>query len=220
MPFPYEICLMSTDDGPREQYRLGILVSHQGSNFQAIIDACETGYINAKVVVAISNNSQSIGLERARKANIPAFHLSSKTHPEATELDDAILEVLLAHKVNLVVTAGYMKKLGERTLHQYQRQIINVHPSLLPKYGGKGMFGTKVHYAVLDSADTETGITVHYLDGSYDAGEIISQLRLPVKPGDTAESLAARVLPHEHRLLVDTLKKLTGESCKYQTNLS
>jgi phosphoribosylglycinamide formyltransferase-1 len=211
---------MSTDDGPREQYRLGVLVSHRGSNFQAIIDACEAGYINAKVVVAISNNSQSIGLERARTADIPAFHLSSKTHPKATELDDAILEVLLAHKVNLVVTAGYMKKLGERTLHQYQRQIINVHPSLLPKYGGKGMFGTKVHYAVLDSADTETGITVHYLDGNYDAGEIISQLRLPVKPGDTPESLAARVLPHEHKLLVNTLKELTGESCKYQTNLS
>jgi phosphoribosylglycinamide formyltransferase-1 len=201
---------MSTDDGPREQYRLGILVSHRGSNFQAIIDACEAGSVNAKVVVAISNNSQSIGLERARTADIPAFHLSSKTHPKVTELDDAILEILLAHEVDLVVTAGYMKKLGEKTLHQYQRRIINVHPSLLPKYGGKGMFGMKVHRAVLDSADTETGITVHYLDGNYDTGEIISQLRLPVKPGDTPESLAARVLPQEHKLLVDTLKELTG----------
>lgn len=201
---------MSTDDGPREQYRLGILVSHRGSNFQAIIDACEAGSVNAKVVVAISNNSQSIGLERARTADIPAFHLSSKTHPKAAELDDAILEILLSHEVDLVVTAGYMKKLGEKTLHQYQRRIINVHPSLLPKYGGKGMFGMKVHKAVLDSADTETGITVHYLDGSYDTGEIISQLRLPVKPGDTPESLAARVLPQEHKLLVDTLKELTG----------
>ena len=201
---------MSTDDGPREQYRLGILVSHRGSNFQAIIDACEAGYINAKVVVAISNNSQSIGLERARTADIPAFHLSSKTHPKATELDEAILGTLLAHEVDLVVTAGYMKKLGEKTLHQYHCQIINVHPSLLPKYGGRGMFGMKVHKAVLDSADTETGITVHYLDGNYDTGEIISQLRLPVKPGDTPESLAARILPHEHKLLVDTLKELTG----------
>ena len=126
MPFPYEICLMSTDDGPREQYRLGVLVYHRGSNFLAIIDACEAWYLNAKVVVAISNNSPSIGLERARKANIPAFHLASKTHPEATELDDAILEVLLAHKVNVVVTAGYLRKLGEWTLHQYQRQAAVV----------------------------------------------------------------------------------------------
>ncbi len=201
---------MSTDDGPREQYRLGILVSHRGSNFQAIIDACEAGSINAKVVVAISNNSQSIGLERARTADIPAFHLSSKTHPKATELDDAILGILFAHEVDLVVTAGYMKKLGRKTLHQYQRRIINVHPSLLPKYGGEGMFGMKVHKAVLDSADQETGITVHYLDGNYDTGEIISQLRLPVQPGDTPESLAARVLPQEHKLLVDTLRGLTG----------
>lgn len=201
---------MSTDDGLRKLYKLGILVSHRGTNFQSIIDACEAGSINAKVVVAISNNSRSIGLQRARVAGIPAFHLSARTHPETTELDAAILEILLTRQVDLVITAGYMKKLGEKTLRQYQRKIINVHPSLLPKYGGKGMFGMKVHAAVLDSCDTETGITVHYVDGGYDSGEIISQVRLPIKPGDTPEFLAARILPQEHKLLVKTLKELTG----------
>lgn len=201
---------MSTDDGLRELYRLGILVSHRGTNFQAIIDACEAGSLNAKVVVAISNNSESAGLERARAANIPAFHLSGRTHPIHDELDAAIVEVLVAHEVDLVITAGYMKKLGGQTLQRYQNKIINVHPSLLPKYGGAGMFGIKVHEAVLDSADTQTGITVHYVDGCYDTGAIISQVRLPIMADDTPQSLAARVLPQEHRLLVKSLKKLTG----------
>lgn len=201
---------MSTDDGLRELYRLGILVSHRGTNFQAIIDACEAGSLNAKVVVAISNNSESAGLERARAANIPAFHLSGGTHPIHDELDAAIVEVLVAHEVDLVITAGYMKKLGGQTLQRYQNKIINVHPSLLPKYGGAGMFGIKVHEAVLDSADTQTGITVHYVDGCYDTGAIISQVRLPIMADDTPQSLAARVLPQEHRLLVKSLKKLTG----------
>ena len=197
-------------NNPRDRYKLGILVSHRGTNFQAIIDACEVGSINAKVVVAISNNSRSVGLDRARAADIPAFHLSSRTYPGASELDAAMLDILVTHQVDLVVTAGYMKKLGEKTPHHYQRKITNVHPSLLPKYGGRGMFGMKVHKAVLDSEETETGITVHYLDGNYDSGEIISQVRLPVEPGDTPESLAARILPREHKLLVNTLKELTG----------
>ncbi|MBQ73975.1 MAG: phosphoribosylglycinamide formyltransferase [Gammaproteobacteria bacterium] len=192
--------------------RLGILASHQGTNFQAIIDACQSGHLSAKIAVAISNNGKSVALERARSASIPAVHLSSKSHPQEEELDEAILTTLLDHQVDLVVTVGYMKKLGPKTLHHYRQKIINIHPSLLPKYGGKGMFGMNVHKAVLASDDKETGITVHYVNENYDSGPVISQTRVPIVIDDTPESLAARVLVEEHKLLISTLKQLTEAS--------
>ncbi|MCZ6502940.1 MAG: phosphoribosylglycinamide formyltransferase [Gammaproteobacteria bacterium] len=196
--------------------RLGILASHQGTNFQAIIDACQSGNLDAEVAVAISNNSKSRALARARLANIPTVHLSSKTHPQRDELDKALLSTLRDHQVDLVVTVGYMKKLGPQTLQYFQGRIINIHPALLPKHGGEGMFGMEVHKAVLESEDAETGVTVHYVDGNYDTGQIISQTRIQVMPDDTPESLAARVLAEEHKLLVNTLKQLTETPCNHQ----
>jgi len=189
--------------------RIGVLVSHRGTNFQAIIDACIDGRINAEIVVAISNNSKSEGLQRAKKANINTAHLSSVTHPDPAALDSAMLMLLNDHKVDMVVTAGYMKKLGPRTLKHYSGRILNVHPSLLPKYGGKGMFGMNVHKAVILAGDSETGITIHWLDEEYDTGPIISQEIIKVQQHDTAESLADRMLNSEHELLVATLADLT-----------
>ncbi len=196
--------------------RLGILASHQGTNFQAIIDACQSGNLDAEVAVAISNNSKSRVLARARLANIPTVHLSSKTHPQSDALDKALQSTLSDHQVDLVVTLGYMKKLGPQTLHYFQGRIINIHPALLPRHGGQGMFGMNVHKAVLESEDAETGVTVHYLDSNYDTGQIISQTRIQVMPDDTPESLAARVLVEEHKLLVNTLKQLTETPCNHQ----
>ena len=193
--------------------KLGILASHQGTNFQAIIDACKDGRLRAIPVVAISNNSDSMALVRASRAGIATAHLSSATHPDPDALDAAILQTLEAHEVDLVVTAGYMKKLGPRTLATYRRRIVNVHPSLLPRHGGKGMFGINVHKSVIASGDRETGITIHYVDDDYDAGPVIARLKLPVLPNDTPESLAARVLEHEHEFLVETLGLLI-EDCK------
>ncbi len=201
---------MSTDISFPDVCKIGVLVSHRGSNLQAIIDACESGKINAKPTVVISNNSQSGGLERAGQAGIPTRHLSSKTHPAPDALDRAITTALEQHQVNLVVTAGYMKKLGPITLQAFRGKIINIHPSLLPKHGGKSMYGLKVHQAVLDAQERETGITVHHVDGDYDTGQIISQTTLPVFTSDTAESLAARVIIKEHEILIDTLKGITG----------
>ena len=192
--------------------RLGILASHQGTNFQAIIDACQSGHLDAEIVVAISNNGKSGALKRARSASIPAVHLSSKSHPQEEALDEAILTTLLEHQVGLVVTVGYMKRLGQKTLHHYRKRIVNIHPSLLPKYGGKGMFGMNVHKAVLASDDQETGITVHYVGENYDCGPVISQTRVSILTDDTPESLAARVLVEEHKLLIATLKQLTEAS--------
>jgi phosphoribosylglycinamide formyltransferase-1 len=196
--------------------RLGILASHRGSNFQAIIDACERGQINAKPVLAISNNSQSMALTRARQAGIKALHISGVPHPAAH--DQAIADALTEQRIDLVITAGYMKKLGPVTLARFTGKIINVHPSLLPRHGGPGMYGLKVHQAVIDAGDHETGISIHRVEADYDSGPVIAQVRIPVASDDTAVSLAEKVIQREHALLVSTLASLISlnptETCQ------
>jgi phosphoribosylglycinamide formyltransferase-1 len=172
---------------------------------QAVMDACNSGVLKARPCVVISNNSDSEALARARREGIPAYHLSSKAIPDPAELDRAILTTLQKHKVELVVLAGYMKQLGEATLSAFRNRVINIHPALLPKYGGTGMYGMHVHEAVIAAGDNETGVTIHLVDSEYDHGQILAQCRVPVLNGDTPEMLAARVLEKEHRFLVETL---------------
>ena len=188
--------------------RLGFLASHEGSNVQAILDACREGRLDAEPCVIISNNSDAMVLDRAMAARIPGFHLSAHIHPDPNRLDEAILEVLLKHRVNLIVLAGYMKKLGPKTLAQYRGRVLNIHPALLPKFGGQGMYGSRVHEAVLASGDKETGVTIHLVDEEYDRGKILAQKNVPVKPDDTAESLGARVLAAEYEIYVETLRRI------------
>ena len=191
---------------------LGFFASGRGTNMQAVIDACNSGLLAAKPCVVISNNSTSEALARARQAGIPAYHFSSKTHPDPAQLDQVILAGLQQHRVDLVVLAGYMKRLGEKTLSAYQGRVINIHPALLPKYGGEGMYGAHVHAAVIAAGDQETGVTIHLVDQEYDHGDILAQTRLPVLKGDTAVTLAERVLVREHTFLVETLKQIiSGE---------
>ena len=189
--------------------RLGILSSHGGSNLQAIIDACKQGRLEAKCCVVISNNSASSALLRARREGIPHFHLSGKTHPAPGILDRTILERLERHEVNLVVLAGYMKLLGPLTVSRYRGRILNIHPALLPRFGGKGLYGLAVHEAVLAAGERVTGVTIHLVDGEYDHGQIISQTEVPVLDSDTADSLRDRVLISEHEFFVDTLQKIS-----------
>jgi phosphoribosylglycinamide formyltransferase 1 len=189
---------------------LGFFASHRGSNMQAVIDACNAGALDAKPCVVISNNSEAEALARARREGIPAYHFSSKTHPDPVQLDKAILSTLKKHQVDLVVLAGYMKRLGEKTLSAYQGRVINIHPALLPKYGGEGMYGAHVHEAVIAAGDPETGVTSHLVDREYDHGNILAQCRLPVLKGDSAISLAGRVLEREHTFLVETLERIIG----------
>lgn len=192
--------------------RLGFLVSHGGSNLQAILDAIDAGRIPAQPCVVICNNSEAAALVRAASKGIPALHLSSKTHPDPAALDEAILAALQQHGVNLVVLAGYMKKLGPGVLGAYRNRVLNIHPALLPKFGGQGMYGMRVHHAVLAAGERESGPTVHLVTSEYDAGPILAQARVPVLPGDTAEALQARVLEQEHRLYPDVLRRIaTGE---------
>jgi phosphoribosylglycinamide formyltransferase 1 len=137
--------------------------------------------------------------------------LSTKTHPEPNQLDAEILTILQRHDTDLAILAGYMRKLGPQTLAYFSGRIINIHPALLPKYGGPGMYGKYVHQAVLDAEEKETGITIHLVDGEYDHGTIIAQCRIPVLPGDTVVTLAARVLAHEHQFLVETLGQIIAK---------
>jgi phosphoribosylglycinamide formyltransferase-1 len=187
---------------------LGFLASHNGSNMQAILDACKSGALSAVSTVIISNNSESGALIRAVKEGIPSFHLSGKTHPDPAALDRAILDELLKHEVDVVVLAGYMKRLGPETLRQYRGMVLNIHPALLPKFGGKGMYGIHVHQAVIEAGERESGVTIHVVDENYDTGLIVAQERVTVLPEDTPETLAARVLACEHRLFPETLQKI------------
>ena len=187
---------------------LGFFASHRGSNMQAVIDACKTGILAARPCVVISNNSEAEALVRAKQEVIPAYHFSTKIFPDPVQLDQVILSTLQEHKVELVVLAGYMKRLGEKTLTAYQGRVINIHPALLPKYGGVGMYGMYVHEAVIKSGDQETGVTIHLVDREYDHGEIIAQCRLPVLRGDSGATLAERVLGREHTFLVETLQRI------------
>lgn len=194
--------------------RLGVLASHEGTTLQAVLDAVVDGRLSATVAVVISNNRESGALRRAHAAGVPAVHLSSVTHPDPQQLDQAILESLTNAQVDIVLLAGYLKKLGPRVLEEFGGRILNTHPALLPKFGGKGMYGSRVHEAVLASGDSETGVSIHLVDAEYDTGRVLAQCRVPVVPGDSVADLAARVQAREKEFVVETLAKLAETNLK------
>lgn len=184
---------------------IAVFASHTGSDLQAIIDGCKSNLINAKVSVVISNNSDAGALLKARTENIPAYHLCLRQFASEEILADEILKVLQHHQVDIIFLAGYLKFLHHKILEKYHNKIFNIHPSLLPKYGGKGMYGINVHKAVIAAGEKETGVTIHRVNEEYDRGEIIAQTKVPVLENDTPESLAARVLETEHKFLVEVI---------------
>ena len=188
--------------------RIAVLASHGGSILQAIMDACAAGELPAEVVLAIGNNSGSLALRRAARAGIVTLHLSSRTHPDPDALDRAIRDALVDVRADWVMLAGYMKKLGNETLEAFPDRILNTHPALLPKFGGRGFYGRKVHQAVIDSGECESGATVHLVDADYDTGPTVAQVRVPVLPDDTIEDLEQRVQTAERVLVVGTLRDL------------
>jgi len=189
---------------------IGFLASHNGSNMQAILDACKAGALQATPAVVISNNGDSGALARGGQEGVPWYHLSGKTHPDPAVLDQAILHALLRHGTDTVVLAGYMKKLGPETLSRFKGRILNIHPALLPKFGGKGMYGMHVHKAVIASGESESGVSIHVVDAEYDTGPVIAQARVPVEPTDTPEELAERVLQMEHSFFPETLQRIVA----------
>jgi len=177
---------------------------------QAVLDGVADERLAARVAVVISNNRESGALTRARAAGVPTAHLSSATHRDPEQLDRAILEALGSAGVELVLLAGYMKKLGPAVLAEFAGRIVNTHPALLPKFGGQGMYGMHVHEAVLASGDSETGVSIHLVDADYDTGPVLAQCRVPVLPGDSATELAARVQAREREFLVETLARIAA----------
>ncbi|MEZ7973006.1 MAG: phosphoribosylglycinamide formyltransferase [Pseudomonadales bacterium] len=190
--------------------RIGVLASHQGTNFQAIVNACEQNRVQANVALLICNNSAAPVLARARKSGVPTVHLSSLTHPSASALDESMNDHLINENIDLVVLAGYMKKLGRRVLEAHRDRIINVHPSLLPRHGGPGFYGSRVHQAVIESGDSETGATVHLVNNDYDMGKTLLQEKISVNLDDTPDSLAARLRPIEHKLLIEVIQQFSA----------
>jgi phosphoribosylglycinamide formyltransferase-1 len=189
--------------------RIGVLASPEGTTLQSIIDACARGRINGRVVAVISNNSGSGALRRAAAAGIETFHLSSVTHSSADSLDVAICGALQRAHADVLFLAGYLKRLGPRTLAAFP-VILNTHPALLPRFGGQGMFGDRVYEAVLAAGESESGASVHLVDAEYDTGAVVRQARVRVLPGDTMESLKARIQACEREAVVETLAAIAN----------
>jgi phosphoribosylglycinamide formyltransferase 1 len=182
-----------------------VLASHEGTTLQSVMDAVASGRIAGRVAIVISNNSGSGALARARRAGIATLHLSSRTHGDPARLDAAIRDALVAADVDVVCLLGYMKRLGPLTRAAFPRRILNTHPALLPKFGGRGMYGDRVFEAVLQAGETESGVSVHLVDSGYDTGAVVRQCTVPVLPGDSVDDLKTRVRVREKELVIDTL---------------
>jgi phosphoribosylglycinamide formyltransferase-1 len=187
---------------------VAVFLSGGGSNLQALVDGAKCGLLAADIVLVVSNRRDAFGLQRAAQEDIDTFVFKAKKYGSDEDAAAALLERLRAHRIEYIALAGYLKLLPQAVVRAYPNRIVNIHPALLPKYGGKGMYGHRVHEAVLASGDQESGPTVHLVNEAYDDGRILEQVRIPVREDDTAESLAERVLAREHKLYPRVLNKL------------
>lgn len=191
--------------------KISVLVSGGGTNLQALIDGIENGSIgNAKIVRVISSNPKAYSLERAENHGISSMVIGKANHPDPEGRTAALIAALDEVKTDLVVLAGYMSILDPKLIEAYRGRIINIHPSLIPKYCGAGFYGHHVHEAVLAAGECESGATVHFVDEGVDTGPVIIQAKVPVLEGDTAETLAARVLETEHKILQEAVKNIAA----------
>ncbi|MDW7661071.1 MAG: phosphoribosylglycinamide formyltransferase [Bacillota bacterium] len=188
--------------------RIAVLISGGGTNLQSILDAVKTGELDLKVACVVSNRKQAFGLNRAEAAGVPAYYIGIGNYPDEIERENALLNLLVSEKIDLVVLAGYLNILPSSVIAAFKDRIINIHPSLIPRHSGKGFYGMKVHESVISSGDVVTGVTVHYVDEGVDTGRVIDQVEIQVQESDTAETLSKRVLAYEHELLVKVLKDL------------
>jgi phosphoribosylglycinamide formyltransferase, formyltetrahydrofolate-dependent len=191
----------------KDKVNITVLVSGGGTNLQSVIDHIENGFLDkARIVQVISGSAGAYALERAAKAGIPGICIDKQQYPDDGIRNKAILQKLQEVHTDLIVLAGYMNILSAELIEAYQNRIINIHPALIPKYCGRGFYGKRVHRAVLEGQESESGATVHFVDEGVDTGKIIIQEKVPVEPGDTEETLAARVLAVEHRILPQAIK--------------
>jgi len=190
---------------------LAVFASGRGSNFSAILQSIENGALHADVRILISNNPEAGALVTASDYGIPVQVINKKDFASRTLFVDAMLSVLERHQVNFIALAGYMKKIPPEVIQKYENRILNIHPALLPSFGGKGMYGHFVHEAILETGCKISGVTVHLVDEHYDRGPIVAQRCVPVKENDNPDTLAARVLKEEHRLFAEALQFFAEE---------
>lgn len=186
-------------------FSFGVMASGGGSNFKALLEKVQDGSLRAKCSFLIVNNGDCGAVQIAKEFGVPTFHISGKTHPEQLEYEEALLGVLSNHPVDLLLLAGYMKKIPDSLIQALPERILNIHPALLPKYGGKGFWGMNVHRAVIENHEKQSGPTVHLVTSEIDKGRILAQTPVPVLEGDSPEELAARILQQEHRLYWKTV---------------
>lgn len=179
-------------------YRIGFFASGGGSNFQAIMDRIRAGDLPAEAAFVLSNNSKSGALEKARAAGVPAFHVSAVSEGGEAKTAARMLALIDAHRIDLLVLAGYMKVVPAAVLARLKNRVVNIHPALLPAFGGQGYYGHKVHEGVVERGCQYTGMTIHMVNERYDEGQIILQRVVPVSPGSTADQVGAEVLKREH----------------------
>ncbi len=189
-----------------EKLRIAVLASGKGSNFKAVLDNIKQGKLDAEICAVISNKKYAGALEIARENQIPTFFVSAKQLPEQRDFDSRIMEVLVETKANFIILAGYLKMISKEIVRNFKNRILNIHPALLPSFGGKGMYGHYVHEAVLNYGCRISGVTVHLVDDEYDTGLPVIQRCVPVKDDDTPETLAGRVLKEEHKVFTEALR--------------
>ncbi len=186
--------------------KIAVFVSGGGSNFMAIHHQIKQGKIPGEIVLVISNNPNCGAIQFAEENSLPVLIINETRYPNPHTLNELLTDTCLKAEINLICLAGYMKMLPPAFVKQYENKILNIHPGLLPEFGGKGFFGMRVHEAVINSGKRESGATVHFVDEIYDHGPIILQKKVEVLETDTAESLAARILKLEHELFPEVVK--------------
>jgi len=203
-----------------DKLNIGVFASGRGSNFLAILQAIKQGRItNAEIALVISNKADAGALEIARSNNIPAAHLDQKQFTSEDEFTKALILILDEYCVNFIVLAGYLKKLSPAIIRRFRNRIVNIHPALLPAFGGKGMYGLRVHEAVIACGARISGASVHIVDEEYDHGPVVLQRTVEVAGDETPETLAQKVLNVEHGLYAEAIRlfaegkvKVNGQS--------
>lgn len=191
--------------------RLCVFASGSGTDFQSVIDGVNTGKIDGKIVLLVASRPDIYAVERAKKNGIEVAVFRKKGYESAEKMYDALIPMLKEKGVELIILAGYLTVLTPNIVAAYRDKIINIHPSLIPKYCGDGYYGMRVHEAVIAAGEKESGATVHFVDEGTDTGKIIEQRKVPVLSDDTPETLQKRILEVEHELLPDVVARLCRE---------
>lgn len=187
--------------------KIGILSSHNGSGYKTIHNACEKGILNAQVALVISNNSDAKVLKSAAKRETPNFIINQKLFPNEN-LDEKITELMVEHGCDYIFLSGYMKKLESHLITTFENKIVNSHPALLPKFGGKGMYGRYVHEAVIEAQEEVSGVTIHYVNENYDEGEFILQKSLTIAENESVDSLEEKIKNLETIAIIEAFQKI------------